>query len=1757
MTYEEDFADRIARLRARLPIDDFAPEELDELVTENRAELLELFINAQKKHETAAAEMDASGDFERPADEASPAKRTAANIAAMQLAAQKRPEEMTDADRRVLMGYSGWGGLSLEKVADKLPADMTPEARGLIHEFYTPTAVTDEVARVLRPYLETLPRLPGSEGLLALEPSAGIGRFIYSLDQVAKAAGVRLDWLAVEYSEVSGRLLQALRTGMSVAIQSFEAWVAEHESDYRGRISLVASNPPYGIRGLSRTHDPVRAYREKRAYAYFLRRGLDLLAGGGIGAYLIPAGFMSGLGAAARTLREIVLKRHHVMGAYRLPSSLFPGAMLVTDIVFFRARGGALAAVDASDDFILEGRYFDTFPTHILGTVKGDIAAAETPEGKRGAKARWGYQIEGKFTKLPDLVERPLCQSCVTQRDVAADGTPARTRRSGVARRISETPNAELSEPLQRAVQLGLRFDAYLAAIQQAQRSDTDPTPYWRELHDGLTAWAAVHGNPWASAELAALTRTENVGAQRFLQAFEKTGGLIPQMLQPPAVPLRYRGRPNDVVGQADQLYRERGEVTAPALQAAHRAARGSLPWADIERALMASGAWCRDDAAPADDPEGPWRFLPKRDYLTGALWPRYDRAKVRAAAGDAIAERQAGWLLDSIRPVLYEDLELVSPRQGWVPLDLVAEWIDVRLNRGDGRLRLVRDKGVVTVADVAYSTLSDGDDVYGVGPEALWAIGWLNHDRTLFDPGKSGYDSTDEKRLALAAEWDKSFVGWLAESEDRRDRIVAAYNRQMRGFVAPDYSAEPLNLVRWDSSRVQLKSHQAGGARRIIAQRRGLLAFDVGVGKTYTGLAVLAHARQEGWAQRPVILVPNSIAWKWKRDIERVLPDYTALVIGSKRKTVMRGPKGQRRPFVTSDVDTPQERAQKWTEFQAGGADVVILTYSALGRTRVNEDRLREYVTGKEAIQREVLLRQRNLQKEAERRELTEREQAILTEGTAAWLAEKLELPETWEYDPGIAWDDIGIDLLIIDEAQNFKNLYGPAVREGGQIPRYMGAGGEGSDRAWQLDFRCAAVRRRTGGSGVVLLSATPAKNSPLEFYNLIQLVDDQVWPRRGVYDPENFIDRFLKLEMMLVPTPTLEFKNRLAVTGFLNLHELRDVVFRIGEFRTAEEVGIKTPEPTVHLVEVDMTPEQDRAYVRLIATIEDAIKNPLAPKGIVLGCLARMALVALHPQLDRTLDGAQEAAGDQAKKKPWTYKSAGEVRFDKGAPKLVACAERIMKTPTCGHIVFCDNVAIHRWLHDVLVERGMPAERIAILNGEVAKASADRQRIAQEFNGDAEAGLEPKYDVVIANAIAYEGVDLQTRTCAIHHLDLPWEPATLQQRNGRGVRQGNVNSNIEINYYFARRSSDGIRYDMIAKKRGWMVALLESQDRETNNPGAQSDLGAEDVMLLISRDPARTKALIDEARGRQEADARKKTVESAARSTRSAGAQFAEARRNADSNPTLAVRLRAEGEARLKDVARYSPDVWPWADLAMRAREEEIAVSNQGGPPIFQGLRAAVGFAETDDDDGRSRIEVGRIADGAYGLLEQNGVRWLSLRVSELPKANEGRTWLSVRREHLLSAEQWTQTQRPIDQELERALQTLRYRGWQYFGWGLASDAWVSDLWPRWRDRIILGALTTSFNDAKEQALPVLERGGVLALIPPGTFKTAGFSDASAVLPPTAAGWTRFLELAPASPATWTELAQTALWWWTRRLPRSAKVEQESAAPAPALAA
>jgi hypothetical protein len=246
--------------------------------------------------------------------------------------------------------------------------------------------------------------------------------------------------------------------------------------------------------------------------AYFLRRGLDLLAPGGLGIFIVPMGFMSD--PKRRKLRETILLGNHVATAFRLPSQLrlpdgrkrdhFPGAHNVTDLIFFRRRAGILAELDAEDRPIAEGRYFEMVPRHVLGDIDTSYRLA----------------VIGPPVRLPELIERPICQDCRIR--VAAPRVVASAAEAAVADLRVLSAQALVG-----------RVDAYLAALSGARAED--PSLLWPELVDALRGWTARHGNPYEAKNLRALAKDRDL-ARTFLRAFENDGNLIPGLRErPPA----------------------------------------------------------------------------------------------------------------------------------------------------------------------------------------------------------------------------------------------------------------------------------------------------------------------------------------------------------------------------------------------------------------------------------------------------------------------------------------------------------------------------------------------------------------------------------------------------------------------------------------------------------------------------------------------------------------------------------------------------------------------------------------------------------------------------------------------------------------------------------------------------------------------------------------------------------------------------------------------------------------------------------------------------------------------------------------------------------------------------------------------------------------------------------------------------------------------------------------------------------------------
>lgn len=546
------------------------------------------------------------------------------------------------------------------------------------------------------------------------------------------------------------------------------------------------------------------------------------------------------------------------------------------------------------------------------------------------------------------------------------------------------------------------------------------------------------------------------------------------------------------------------------------------------------------------------------------------------------------------------------------------------------------------------------------------------------------------------------------------------------------------------------------------------------------------------------------------------------------------------------------------------------------------------------------------------------------------------------------ILWESLGIDFLVVDEAHNFKNLFYPKRNpQGATTVKYMGVAGGITGRAWDLWSKAQYLLRRNQDRGVLLLTATPEKNSPLEVYNLIHLVSTTCWPSRGIQTPEAFVRRYLGIEAnVMVPTKTGDgVEEATAVSEWLNVDELREVRERYMMRRTVADIpalAAKVPKARIERVEFELDERQyalyEAASKAISAVQEEAIENGEEPDPSLalrlLGLLGKVnldprylvedwnRLEAAHVRNAKRLQAYEEwvAKGRKGKAPPAPQTGKEETSDEVGhsilvmmaklligadptddveppplpdllkkafprtwvSPKIQEVVETVQSIGTeCGHVIFCDYTKAIKDIQRALIAAGIPKDRIGIMAGgektregseDSESAALARYELSLAFNGEWQKDAtgryvevrKPEVDILIGTTfIMGEGMNLQTRTCALHHVTLPWEPASVEQRNGRAVRQGNVyvqdpDFAVRLVFYLAKYTTDAARLDMITAKKELQDALNDTASNRISNPAISIER-LRQMLQLSLRDPQMAIQMMERQQAKMDARRRR----------------------------------------------------------------------------------------------------------------------------------------------------------------------------------------------------------------------------------------------------------------------------------------------------------
>ncbi len=1397
--------------------------------------------------------------------------REAAALAEKLAKSGKKP---TAAERKILEGYSGYGS---DSQASMKRADLT--------EFYTPA----EVGTVM---WEILQDLGLREGHSVLEPSCGAGAIINTAPEGVKVVGV-------EMQQESATVAKVLHepNGHEIWHSPREAGGFEGFAEVDGRkFDFVIGNPPFGKRGHTQNFDASKS-DIKKLEQYFADTCLDKLNDGGYLAFLVPASFMTGRGPDNIAMRERLMTKGSLVTAHRLPESTFGNSQsfMGGDLVVLKKHpadvANGLRGADAEllrkaglmDQEFVDGRYFTgrgkenihgeqykatgrmaSSKTQVKGDLNADVYEAIF-RGKRDTPPEVTYEsvyavADGMQRERMDRERQrqpyELAQVGDTRED--AEGNTLVRVPGNLWVNPEDVPPGVKWKKQAGSVEAALPIARDIRALSEAMNAGDrlKVTEMQRKVKPALNAFVNDYGVPWEIQDLHA--DKKNARDLAHLLAVVNKDGTYSTLLDRQPIVLRKADKVNtqDPVSVAEALCRRVKSITPE--DHARIWEKGD---ADAARAfLVGHKEFCQEA-------DGKW--VHKADYLGGNVYDKLDDLKRqrKAAKGDKALlsklDKQEDMLKKNVAENwrTLEDVQ-VEMREGWVGADVLTDFLQDLLRTGgvagDKTIESAHveiTKGVYIVKGIdprdydnvkAWEKWLNRGQMGGLGPDQkahvaeikeLWSA-WLpgsKHAEKMerdynrrFNAERDRAYSTEVADIKMGSDWS------LGDERNRLNDLLAKSEKALKAAKSKaaktkhasikDGLERKLAFVREriddegaESRWIKLHPYQASAVNRMLEQGKGILAHDVGLGKTFSSLYLAAMLREQGKRKKICCSVPKSVLGNWLREAEALIP-------GAKIHVVGMHPKKRGEGWVESSA---AQKKRQWTEAAQGDFDIILTNQENLDAIELTPERRHEYAqrdffSGERALEVERLKNKRSKSGEPSKKYEQLVRQQEQKEAEARYKRRKGD----------IFFEDLGIDCIMVDEGHRYKNMYEPKSREGAK-PQFMG-GGRDAKRSRALLQKSMYLREQNAdGGGMYMLTATPVKNSPMEVFNMIQYTNPEELERRGIRNHEEFLDRYCDLEERLIANSKGEMEKKLVVAGFKNLDELRQMMGVAMEKKTGAEVGLKLPEAKVRNHNFEVSSEQKE----VLADVRRRLSNFLAggdpePEEISAKGKDERGFLGYLSQLDKAgADiGLLRQVGPEHKD------------FWKRSPKYKAVTSQVMeryKDGTSGQIIFSDVKQSNEHIKQHLVDAGIPEDQIEILNNDTAKKTEQRLAIANRFR-------EGKTRIVIGTtAVMGEGINLQDNCSDIHHVDSSWEPGTFQQRNGRGVRQGNKLESVDVHYYLAEAALDGYRYQMVEGKASWQSQLYQGGDKmRTGLAGFSRD----EMAVMAAADPEAARQKIEE---------------------------------------------------------------------------------------------------------------------------------------------------------------------------------------------------------------------------------------------------------------------------------------------------------------------
>jgi len=1356
------------------------------------------------------------------------------------LDAEDRPARADE--QAVLARWSGWGSLPgvfddgdarwadvRSQLRDRLDDGAWDAARRTtLNAHYSPAAAVDAIWGAVRD-------LGFSRGRV-LEPGCGSGNFIGMAPE-----GLAVEMVGVELDPTTAAIAQALYPRADVRSEGFERSRFADDS-----FDLAVGNVPFARLSL---HDPLHNRGGHSLHNHFIIKSLDLTHPGGLVAVVTSRFTLDARNPAAR--REMA-ERADLVGAVRLPAGALraaAGTDAVADLLILRRRepgrapGGEswerVTSVATPDGEATINEYLARHPERVLGELRAtggqygqaDLTVvagpapldAALPQALRGvvADARVvGLTWSAYEGRRPDRVQsstlqtRQLVEAHSEGSIVLAAGGFARIA-GGDVERYEVTPRRDTAEL--RAL-LGVR-DAFndLLALEATNADDEACAPARALLNRHYDAYADRYGALNRFSLVRTGRRDPDTGEDRMRRARPSIGGFRrdpdyrsvlalevfdPETQRATKAPI-FQTR---VVAPREPRH---GADTAQDALAICLDEQGHPELATVARLLGVDEAAARAELGDLvwDDP-ATGDLVAAQMYLSGDV-----RAKLAEAEAAALDDQR--WLpnVEALRGVMPVDLgpAEIDARLGsaWIRADDVAAFGREVLECPSLRVEHAAVTATWAVRAPAFERDSvAASSVWGTkraDAVALMQSSLNQTPVTVYDP------LPDNKRVINPAETlaarekqealGQRFSAWVWEDPDRSARLAGEYNRLFNSTVLPRYDGSHLSL-RGVAANFSPHAHQRDAVWRIICEPTTLLAHDVGAGKTATMVMASQEMRRLGLVKKPCFVVPNHMLDQFSRELNQLYPQAKVLVATKEDTTA-----GARREFVARCA--------------TGDWDAVVMTQSAFVRIPVSEETRKAYVEAHVA----------ELRKAIAESEQGERLTVKRLEARVAQLeATQAKLLDEDRKDVGVEWGATGVDWVGIDEAHHYKNR---------SFTTHMSnVGGQGSLKATDLELKLSELRQRHGERVTIFATATPIANSLSEMWVMQSYLQPERLRAAGVETFDAWAATFGRTVTALELAPdggSYRLNTRFA--RFANVPELLTMFQGVADVRSAAQLGLAIPTVAGGAPETVVVPASEalQTYVsQLVKRAEDVRQRVVSPDE---DNMLKIAGDGRRAALDLRLVGHDpdpaggKAAAAAERIADWYHATKGAVYPDvSGGP-----SQRLGSL----QLVFCDlgtpkpgEWSVYEDLRQRLDVRGVPDHMVRFIH----EAGDDRAK-AELF-----AACRDGRVAVLVGSTEKMGVgtNVQARLVALHHMDCPWRPADLSQRDGRALRQGNLNAEVGMLRYVTEGSFDVFMWQTCERKAAFIHQIMagEVTGREVDDVGDVA-LSYAEVKALATGDP------------------------------------------------------------------------------------------------------------------------------------------------------------------------------------------------------------------------------------------------------------------------------------------------------------------------------